>query len=84
MVIIIPKAKFSFKKNVVLNNPQYIVNCDTLKYNTFSKVAYFLGPTTIKSTREYNIIKCENGWYDTDKDISQFNKNAVIITKNKH
>jgi len=71
--------EFSFKKNVTLVNPQYTMKCDTLLYNTWTKTAYFLGPTTIVSSG--NIIYCENGWYDTNKDISQFNKNAVITTR---
>jgi lipopolysaccharide export system protein LptA len=73
--------EFSFKKNVKLTNPEYVMNCDTLRYNTVSKTAYFLGPTTIVSSNGSNTIRCENGWYNTDKDISQFNKNAVIVTK---
>ena len=50
-------AKFNelnFKKNVVLTNPRYVMNCDTLRYNTVSKTAYFLGPSTIRSNE--NII----------------------------
>jgi lipopolysaccharide assembly outer membrane protein LptD (OstA) len=39
-----------FKSKVKLNNPRYVMQSDTLKYNTISKVAYFFGPTTIKST----------------------------------
>ncbi len=69
---------FSFKKNVVLTQPQYVMNCDTLLYNTHSKIAYFLGPTTIKSSK--NLVYCENGWYDTHKDISRFSRNAYILT----
>ena len=70
-----------FKKNVVLVNPQYTMNCDTLNYNTLSKIAYFLGPTRIKSSDQSDVIYCENGWYNTVTDIAQFNKNSYIITK---
>lgn len=69
----------AFKKNVVLTNPQYVMNCDTLLYNVESKVAFFQGPTTIKSSD--NLIYCENGFYDTNRDVSQFNKNAYIVTR---
>lgn len=69
----------SFKNDVLLRNPKYTMNSDTLIYNTVSKTAYFLGPTTIRASN--NIIYCENGWYDTNKDISRFSKNAYIITK---
>lgn len=71
--------EFMFKKNVVLTNPEYVMNCDTLRYNTVSKIAYFLGPTTIKSNE--NLIYCENGWYDTQNDVSRFSKRSYIITR---
>ncbi|MDQ3047813.1 MAG: organic solvent tolerance protein OstA [Bacteroidota bacterium] len=69
----------SFKNNVVLTNPQFVINCDTMRYNTGSKVTYFLGPTTIKS--KANVIYCEDGWYDTFKDQSRFSRNAYILTE---
>lgn len=69
----------NFKKNVVLTNPQFTINCDTMRYNTVSKMTYFLGPTTVKSKE--NLIYCEDGWYDTNNDLSSFSKNAYINTK---
>ncbi len=69
----------TLKKNVVLTNPQFVINCDTMRYNTVSKVTYFIGPTTIKSKE--NSIYCEDGWYDTYKDQSRFSKHAYILTK---
>ena len=68
-----------FKKNVVVTNPQFVINCDTMRYNTVSKMAYFLGPTTIKSKE--NLIYCEDGWYDTGNDLSRFSKKAYINSK---
>lgn len=68
----------TFKKNVVLTNPQFVINCDTMRYNTTSKITYFTGPTTIKSKQ--NLIYCEDGWYDTKKDLSRFSKNSYILT----
>jgi lipopolysaccharide export system protein LptA len=67
---------FFFRDSVVLKNPQYRVETDTLKYGNLSEIAYFFGPTFIYS--DENTIYCENGWYDTANDISQFNKNAFI------
>ena len=69
----------TFKKNVVLTNPEFVINCDTMRYNTNSKITYFTGPTTIKSKE--NLIYCEDGWYDTDKDLSRFSRNAYILTQ---
>ena len=65
-----------FKQNVTLDNPEYIIECDTLHFNTLNEVAYFFGPTTI--TADQNLIYCENGWYNTINDQSQFNKNAYL------
>lgn len=72
------KDDLTFKKNVVLTNPQFVINCDTMRYNTISKITYFKGPTTIKSKE--NLIYCEDGWYDTQKDLSRFSKNSYILT----
>ncbi|MCC7051046.1 MAG: hypothetical protein IT239_04635 [Bacteroidia bacterium] len=70
-----------FKKNVVLVNPKYTMNCDTLRYNTVSKTAYFLSPTHIKGQDNY--IYCENGWYNTITDQSEVFKNSYLENKEK-
>lgn len=69
----------TFRKNVILTNPQFVINCDTMRYNSTSKTTYFIGPTTIKS--KDNLIYTEDGWYDTFKDQSRFSKNSYIVTK---
>ena len=71
--------EFHFKDSVRLYNPEYTMESYTLKYNTVSKVATFLGPTFIRS--EENTIYCQYGWYDTDKNISQFSRGAYIQGK---
>lgn len=67
---------FFFRDSVKLVNPEYVMNSDTLKYNTLTEVAYFFGPTTIVS--EANTIFCKNGWYDTRNDIARFSKEAFF------
>jgi lipopolysaccharide export system protein LptA len=67
---------FYYRTKVVIINPQYIITSDTIKYNTISKTAFFYGPTDITSKENY--IYCENGWYNTAANISQFNKNAYL------
>lgn len=69
----------AFHYDVVLTNPDYKMNSDTLRYNTISKTAYFLGPSIILSKTDY--IYCENGYYDTQKEVSAFSKNALLVTK---
>ena len=49
-----------------------------MHYNTSSKTTYFFGPSFIISKDKK--IYCENGWYNTQSDISQFNKNAYLWT----
>ncbi len=71
-----------FKDNVILNNPKYVMNSDTLKYNTISSTAFFMGQTIIRSTgKDSAYIYCENGWYNTKSEKSYFSKNAFIQTK---
>jgi lipopolysaccharide export system protein LptA len=63
-----------FKQDVVLINPDYQMDSDTLVYHTGTEIAYFFGPTVIRS--EENLIYCENGWYDTRNDVSSFSRRA--------
>ncbi len=67
---------FSFKDSVVLNNPDYTIYTDTMDYDSEAQIAYFFGPTTILS--DSSKIYCENGRYNTNLNIAQFNKNAFI------
>lgn len=71
-----------FKDHVVLVNPKYIMRSDTLKYNTPSETAYFLGPSTINSTgTDSTIIYCEYGWYNTKTEKSYFSEHAYMQSK---
>lgn len=68
-----------FRRDVVLVNPKFIMESDTLRYNTLNKTSYFLGPTYIRSND--NLIYCENGWYQTEKQRSNFRKNAFLRSR---
>lgn len=68
----------AFHYDVELTNPDYKMKSDTLRYNTLSKTAYFLGPSIILSKSDY--IYCENGWYDTQYEKAQFSVNALLVT----
>ncbi len=69
-----------FKEKVQIFNPKYTMLSDTLKHNTKKKISYILGPTNIVSTdTASNYIYCENGWYNHNKDVAQFNKNAILV-----
>lgn len=71
-----PSKTLNFRNNVVLTNPEYVMECDTLQYNTASESAYFLGPSTITSNT--NFIYCENGWYNTRSEQAIFYQNARL------
>ncbi len=73
------EKEFFFRDEVVLINPEYTMDTDTMKYNTATEVAYFFGPTTIVS--EQNTIFCRNGWYDTRNDIARFSHDAFFTNK---
>ncbi len=68
-----------FKDSVVARNDEYTIFSDTLMYNTVTKVTKIFGPTFIVS--EENIIYCEDGYYDTAKDISELRKNSYVEGK---
>ncbi|HLG36248.1 MAG TPA: OstA-like protein [Bacteroidia bacterium] len=68
-----------FKTDVVLTNPRYVMQTDTMNYNTLSHTAFFVGPTTI--TSKENFIYCERGFYNTELEISGFTNNAYIKTQ---
>ncbi len=72
---------FYFKENVVLINPEYKIEADTLNYHSSSEVVHFLGPTTI--TSDDNFIYTEDGWYNTVNDKSKFYKNAYLYSEEK-
>jgi len=68
----------TFHEDVMLTNPDYKMNSDTLKYKIPTRTSYFLGPSLIISKTDY--IYCENGWYDTNKEKAAFSKNALLMT----
>jgi len=72
---------FTFKDSVILTNPDFRMESDTLKYFTNTEMVNFLGPTTIHG--DSNLIYCEKGWYDTQKDQSQYFDNAYLISDGK-
>ena len=74
-------SKFQAKKDVVLTNPDYVLNSEHLEYFTSNGKTFLYGPSTIKG--EDNFIYTENGFYDTTNDISHFTKNSRIEYKNR-
>lgn len=69
-----------FKKNVVLVHPDYTMSADSMKYDTKTKVAYFISPTTI-ITKEDTIFT-SSGFFDTEKNKANFG-NRPLVKKGK-
>ena len=70
------QKEFFFKKEVIVNTPDYVMYSDTLKYNTDTETAFIFGPTKMIGVEDS--IYCERGWYDTKRDISHLKKNVFI------
>ncbi|MEM9884784.1 MAG: OstA-like protein [Bacteroidota bacterium] len=66
-----------FKDSVVVIDPEFNLLSDTLKFNTATQTAFFLGPTLIKS--DTTQIYCEDGFYDTENEAAEFRQNAQFV-----
>ncbi|MGY5851180.1 OstA-like protein [Salegentibacter sp. F14] len=73
--------KYSFVSEVVLTNPEYIINSEQLDFYSESGHAYLYGPSTIES--ETSTVYCERGFYDTRGDTGYFVKNSRIDYNNR-
>lgn len=58
-----------FKTDVHLVNPRFVMDADTLRYNTKTHLSDILGPTTILYEEETTILT-EKGWYNTETEES--------------
>ena len=75
---------FLFKDSVVLTNKDFVLRADTLKYNSLSKVAFIVGPTTIAGTKkDGGVLYSERGWYDTKKNLAELYKASKITNKSQ-
>ncbi|MEJ1239537.1 OstA-like protein [Chryseolinea sp. T2] len=55
----------SFKKDVVVTHPDYIMKADSLQYNSKSKVIYFRTPTNVVHRKDSSTFVYQSGEYDT-------------------
>ncbi len=67
-------------RNVVIQNPEFTMYSDSLRYNTEIDKAFFLVPTTVIT--DSSELYCENGWYAVQTDVGHFIKNAYLKSKN--
>lgn len=54
----------SFKRNVVVTNPDYTMTSDSLQYNSATKIIYFRTPTTVVD-KDSNTFVYDKGFYET-------------------
>lgn len=71
-----------FRYNVVVRTPNTQIYTDTLRYNSYQKLAYFYGPTNIKGNNEGNLYT-ESGTYQTETDYARFGKNNLYTEGSK-
>ena len=61
-----------FKKYVHLTDPKYDIKADSLLYNTQSKEARFISPTTIVNKDGGAVVKTKNGFYNLQSGKAEF------------
>jgi lipopolysaccharide export system protein LptA len=66
----------SFKTDVVGVTPDYTMTSDTLQYNSKTKIVYFKAETTVKD-KEGGVAVYQNGFYDTQKKLSNLNNGNI-------
>jgi lipopolysaccharide export system protein LptA len=70
--------EFDFIGQVQSDTKDYVLQSDSMKYNTDTKLFTFYLNTHIWSDNGY--LYCDKGWYDSDKDIMFFYKNSYMLT----
>ncbi|MFN5324645.1 MAG: OstA-like protein [Bacteroidota bacterium] len=76
------QSRVFFSDSVLLLNPRYRIEADSLGYLTKTATALFTGPTHIYSTQSDSTwIYCENGFYDTKNSKSRFYKPNRIVSR---
>ena len=73
--------KISFINDVVVTNPEYVINSNQLDFYSENEHAYLYGPTTIVS--ETSTVYCERGFYDTRNDYGYFIQKSRIDYDNR-
>lgn len=68
-----------FKDSVVVVNPDYVMQSDTLKYETSTERVFFMGPTIIEGDSSF--MYAESGFHDTESKESRLSQNAFIQNK---
>ena len=68
--------------NVYGTNDKFILESDTVEYNTITKKINITGPTTIRDSA--NTIYAESGWYDSETGEAELLKNPIVNNKSQN
>lgn len=78
-----PDTKIAnFRRDVKLNNPNFVLTSDTLEYDTQTKVATILGPSVIES--DSGTIHSTRGWYNTNTEESMLYERSIVISRDRY
>ena len=64
-------------ESVLLRSSSYTMDCDSLRYNAASKIAYFISPTHL--VNKENTIFTDRGLYNTESDVSILYGNVQLL-----
>ena len=67
-----------FSQEVRLDNPKFVLTSDTLLYNTETKIADLVSPSTIVYEEETNIYS-SLGWYNTETEQSMLLQRSEVV-----
>ena len=67
--------------DVQLKSKTYRINCDSLRYNAQSKIAFFISPTHLLGSEDSSEIFTNRGWYDTERENAQLTGEVKIYNK---
>ncbi|WP_091149497.1 OstA-like protein [Mucilaginibacter pineti] len=66
-----------FRYDVVLTTIDALIKTDTLRYNTGTRISYFLGPSNIYGKKDNDTLYTENGQYNTVVEQAAFGKHNL-------
>ncbi|MGK6352174.1 OstA-like protein [Parapedobacter sp. DT-150] len=68
-----------FRHDVIVRTPDVKIYTDTMRYNSDSKITYFMGPTNIKGNEGENLYT-ERGEYNTNTEQAWFDRNNLYTS----
>lgn len=66
-----------FGQHVVLKDPDYTLKTDSLQYNSQTRIARFVSPTTVKTGKSIILTSC--GYYDTEHEFAHLCNRSSIL-----